>query len=685
MKHRAFGTGLLVTFLALLLLVAGGAGWFLVRPRSIEARPVNIVIISLDTCRADHLSCYGFPRETTPNIDNVAREGLLFENAISPVPMTLPAHASLLTGTIPPYHGVHGNISYRLRDSNVTLAELLREHGYTTGAVVASFVLDPQFGLAQGFDFYDARFESHPSSSNILSQRPGGEVSDVAEAWLEQHADDRFFLFVHYYDPHFPYDPPEPFASRFPPPHRYAGEVAYADRCVGRVIDKLKTLGLYDSTMIIITADHGEGQEEHGEATHGYFVYHSTTKVPLIIKLPNRTEARRIAEKVALVDVFPTLLEYVGIPAPETVHGQSLVPFFSGGHGPGGERDIFSESLMATRFGCSSLLALETPGWKYIQSSKPELYDLVQDREELNNVVGDNTGRATAMRERLRALLEESTRVTDDDSRIAMDPETLKRLETLGYVDGGMPETLEFDTDKESPADFLPFFRKIARASELLHRDPKTPFTVPTADGGTRTVSKYQAAKRICGEVLAERPDLEKAHSILGRIAHDEGLLDAAVEHFTELVRINPGSAAARNDLGNMLKAQGRIAEAVALYEKALELAEAIGDVAHSMDAALAHFASDEPVLLEARLGLGDALFRQGKTEEAGAVYREALAIKPGDARANYVVGLAASMTGKYDEAISAFQAALDINPQYEAARRELEAARRGQKTSTSR
>ena len=233
----------------------------------------HIVLISIDTCRADHLGCYGYSRKTSPNIDALAADGVLFNHAVAPVPITLPSHSSMLTGTIPPYHGVRDNSSYRLAGSNLTLAEILRENGFVTGAIVGAFVLDSQFGLNQGFGTYDDNLrkeKENMTTSHFFNERKGHEVTLIANRWLEKHRKEKFFLFIHYFDPHYPYE----LHKRFPfnsipffalPRDKYDTEIAYTDSCIGRVINKLKNLNLYDSTLLIITADHGEGLGEHSE------------------------------------------------------------------------------------------------------------------------------------------------------------------------------------------------------------------------------------------------------------------------------------------------------------------------------------------------------------------------------------------------------------------------------------
>jgi arylsulfatase A-like enzyme len=282
----------------------------------------NIVLISIDTCRADYLSCYGYERKTTPNIDSVAEGSILFENVITPIPQTLPAHCSMLTGTTPLYHGIHDNLGYQLGPSNITLAEILSENGYKTGAVIGSFVLDSQFGLKQGFDSYSDHFEDEVTTGRFI-ERKAEEVSRFGIEWLQKNYNENFFLFLHYYDPHFRYEPPEPFASSFED-NLYAGEVAYTDHCIGQVIQKLKKLGVYDSTLLIITSDHGEMLGEHGEIEHGYFIYQSAIKVPLIIKLAGQNKPQKISHLASLNDIVPTICGLLGIQPPSCIQGKDL-------------------------------------------------------------------------------------------------------------------------------------------------------------------------------------------------------------------------------------------------------------------------------------------------------------------------------------------------------------------------
>ena len=379
--------------LALLLVVVIVAGvWLLRQSGSPLADVRQIILISIDTCRADYLSCYGYKSKTTPNIDALAAEGILFENTISPVPLTLPSHSSMLTGTLPPYHAVHDNEGYQLSKSNLTLSEILGANGFVTDAIISAFVLDSRFGLDQGFHTYNDQFEEAHLAIDI-SERKGGETTGLALKWLEKQKGEKSFLFLHYYDPHFDYVPPEPFASRFAD-SPYAGEVAYTDHCIGQVLGKLKELGLYESTLIIITSDHGEMLGAHGETGHGYFIYQNAIKVPLILKLPGRSKAQRVSDVVGIIDIVPTICSMLGIGVPDHVRGQDLSPYFWGKRPAGPDRHLYCESMVPTKYDANSLLGVVSNRFKYIQTTRPELYDLIKDPAESNNLFGKQQQRA---------------------------------------------------------------------------------------------------------------------------------------------------------------------------------------------------------------------------------------------------------------------------------------------------
>ncbi len=672
-------------------------GWFALRARSSKSDRPNIVLISLDTCRADHLSCYGRFARRTPHIDAFAREGILFSNAISPMPMTLPAHSSMLTGTIPPYHGVHDNLAYRLGEHNVTIAERLRKHGYQTIAVLGAFVLDSKFGLDQGFDTYQDDWEPEIKIAGGHVERRGEQVTRLASDWLDRNSSKPFFLFVHYFDPHHPYRPPAPFNSVFAD-DLYAGEVAYTDKCVGQLLDKLKTLGLYDSSLVIIAGDHGESLGEHGEELHGYFIYHSTTKVPLIVKLPAGQDSATVLrtttvdETVSLIDIVPTILGQVGLPIPPDVQGRDLVPLAlnkddgpadgdnpaDGDQGRDEGRYIYSESMMATAYGCSSLLGVEAGRWKYIQTTRPELYDLVADPGETNNLAKQRPQEARRLQQRLRTILQETLRPTvgpadgnypadgKNEAALDMDSETLERLRQLGYTGGPAPtkghsvEHFEFETQRQDPKDFIGAFRKILSLHHYVKR------------------KDYAKVQELCAENLAEQPDVAYFHGKCARAAANDGRLREAGHHFREALRLDPDSPVWHNDLGALLILEGRLDEALVLFEKALRLvmgdtvAVSGADETANVDRTLTRPRLIASPFFNAHLNMGGVYLRQGKFAEAVEASRQAVQAKPDHAGAHSQLGDALRKLGRLDEAAEAYREALRLAPNHAKARRQL-------------
>ncbi len=453
--------------IVLILVLLGAAVWFF-RGAGSGGQIRNVLLISMDTTRADHLSCYGYKRKTTPNIDALAAEGIRCEKVISTVPLTLPAHSSIMTGTNPPYHGVHDNLDYQLPEDNITLAEILKGQGFATGAAVSTFVLDSQFNLDQGFDTYDDRFQQK-HSLGTFDERKGDETTEVAIQWLEKYKDSPFFYFLHYYDPHNTYEPPEPFATEYAG-NLYGGEIAFTDHCIGKVVDKLKELNLYDSTLIIVVGDHGELLGEHGESTHSYFIYQGAIKVPLIFKVPGRRRAKTIESNVGIIDIVPTVCSLLGIESPEEVAGTDLSPFFGKGQPPS-DRPLYCESLTPTICNANSLLGIIEGRYKYIQTTRPELYDLKKDPQESLNLFASQPQRARILQDKLSQILEDQVRKGGDDSSINLDAEAVKRLESLGYVAGGITEDFSFDQTKSDPKDLLEFYLAYSRAGYLITKE----------------------------------------------------------------------------------------------------------------------------------------------------------------------------------------------------------------------
>jgi arylsulfatase A-like enzyme len=403
-------------------------------PKGVRRSDLNVLLITLDTTRADRLGAYGFQSISTPNIDRLAREGVLFEQTASAAPLTLPAHASLFTGRFPFGHGVRDNAGFVLDPRETTLAEILKRRGYQTGAFVGSFVLASDRGLSQGFDTYRDEFRA-PHGQNVPGglRRRADQVADDAMNWLAEVGSSRFFAWMHFYDAHAPYQPLEPdnplYATR-----PYDAEIGFMDTQVGRVLDFLGRHRLLDRTIVVIIGDHGEGLGDHRETAHGVFVYESVIRVPFIIRAPfERLRARIVDDVTRSVDMMPTLLDLIGAPWPPSIDGTTLVPLMSGAV-PTLGLEAYSESLYPFyRFGWSALHALRAGRFKVVAAPRPEFYDLQQDPFEEHNVFEAQRALAEGMITRLQRI-EASASLTAGPSQSEVDPETAAKLASLGYV-----------------------------------------------------------------------------------------------------------------------------------------------------------------------------------------------------------------------------------------------------------
>ena len=613
----------IIILLLLVSLVFVGRG-FLKRVGS-QHEIRNVVLISIDTCRADYLSCYGYPRKTTPNIDAVAEEGILFENVISPVAVTLPAHASMLTGTDPIYHGIHDNHDRHLAESNTTLAEMLKDNGFATGAVISAFILDSRFGMDQGFDSYNDRFREHLTTPSGINERKGAETSRLGIEWLDKHKDEKFFLFMHYYDPHNDYQPPEPFASEYAS-NLYAGEIAYTDHCIGRVISKLKKLNLYDSTLIVITADHGEMLGEHGALTHGYFIYQGGIRVPLIFKLPGKHKSRVITKRVSLIDIAPTIYGLLGIEVPSVVQGEDLSCGFGRKKLPEKTRYLYCENLNPTRYNACSLLGIVTDRFKYIQTTRPELYDLIQDPQEKNNLVMNDPQRARILKDKLSQILKQFVYKGESDSKLQLDTEARRRLESLGYVGGGVDERFDFDQSRDDPKDLINFHKLYIRANTLI------------------CAKKFGEAEVLSKKLLSLRPNFWGGHFNMAFISQAQGNLAEAIQHLQQSIKLKPDHPESHEKLAKAFQSQGNLDEAVRHYRQALHL--------------IGHYP-------EAYYGLGSALAAQGKIDEAISQYSRALEFQPDNHFTHFDISLLLLRQGKYDQAVKHFNEALRLKPDW--------------------
>lgn len=665
-------------------------------PDSPKQKIKHVLLISMDTTRADHLSCYGFNKQTTPHIDAFAEEATRFTSTFATAPLTMPSHSSMLTGTIPPYHGVHTNYNYTLGQSNVTLAEILKENGFKTSAIVSTFVLDSKFGLDQGFDQYNDTFETTLNSIGI-NERGGGEASRLAMEWMETVRDEKFFLFLHYYDPHLKYEPPEPFASRFHD-DPYSGEIAYTDYSIGKVLKHLKTLGIYDSTLIIITGDHGEMLNEHNEQTHGYYIYDSAIHVPLMIRLPAQKSGRKVEDITSLVDIVPTVCSLLGIPALPQHKGMDLSPYLLQNGFSGPERYAYSESMTPAEFGANALLGITGREWRYLETTRPELYHRIKDPGEINNQISKAPEKALFLEQTLKQIVTDQLRESSDESRTDLDEASLQRLESLGYLAGSSnaENLFTFDRSGEDPKDFQPFYRECtavktlsleenlenARAAgvQLVEKWPGKFKAWSTLGAILFKLKEYETAAENYQQSIRLYPDQPLERITLAQCLIELKQYDDALVHLQEAGRLNTKSANCYYLMGKTLSFKGKIDEALRAYKKALrirpdfpdcytEMAKTVSgqDTAKACEY-LKKALEIAPEFVKAHLNLGILYQKQDRYQDALVHYFQALKADPAYLNTYLHIGEVLSQKGCVTESLAFFKRTAAIDPKNETA-----------------
>ncbi len=579
----------------LLVLAAAGAGgyWFINRPSRAALDDVkdnlNVLLVTVDTLRADHLGCYGYQEARTPVIDSLAKEGVRFRRAYSHQPITLPSHATIMTGAHPAYHGVHDNGLFSLPGKAETLAEALQQKGFATGAIISSYVMHRQYGLDQGFDHYDDSLSSRKSSGGAgFVEMKAGKVSDRGLAWIKDHTDHRWMLWLHYFDPHKYYQPPEKF--RKITSHPYDGEIAYADHELGRVIRYLEKSGLRDNTLIILTSDHGEGLGQHGEQTHMIFLYNTTTHVPLIFSLPGVLPAGRDTDRVAsLMDVAPTVLELLDIKPPGSMQGRSLVELLFSDPPERKEKPVLMETRSPWhQYGWSPLKAIVANGYKYVEAPRPELYNLRDDFNETEDLYEQEKGRARAMARKLSDLRKRYGRDSlSSRSRMEMDKKSQQKLASLGYVfsGGGPAEPMAMAPDPKDRKDSLErinrahtFYnagkkdRAINLMEKVVSRNPRNRRAMNRLSIWYISTGRGGKAKELLKKIVEQDPGFVEAWYNLGSVYLDMGKVEEAVKVADSLIERNPRYAKAYNLKGAALARRGKHEPAIANYEKAVEL-----------------------------------------------------------------------------------------------------------------
>ena len=679
---------------------------------SAAAAPVadHVVLVTIDTLRADHVGAYG-GSVATPHLDRLAREGALFEQAVAHVPLTRPSHVALMSGLLPTRTGVRDNVSPAPIPDVPLLAEVLGEAGFDTAAFISAVVISRASGLDRGFDLYSDRFEASPRDPRFLSsaQKRGDETLAEAIAWLESKLrgpteQPRLFLWLHLYDPHEPYEPPEPHASRYAGAP-YAGEVAWTDELIGRLDTSLTDLGASDSTLLVVTSDHGEGLGDHDELLHGFFAYESTLRVPLLIRGPGIDPGVRLERVTGLVDLYPTILDLVGLePPPEPkLSGRSVASALTDG-APAPPALLYAETLVPQlRFGWSPLRVVRDGRYKYIAAPRPELYDLATDPGELDNLADRERAVLRRLHEGLKNFPEDQEGGTDSGG--AMSPELLEKLGALGYLGGSTPAvTRHPDAD---PKDMIGEFRiandlmrrglaqlhegdfaaGVAALEQLIDRGIESSDIHRNLGRALFGVERYARAAEHFAQAAARAPGeadlwLRLAEAQL-RLGDPQAALDALRTGKTQ----DSGSVGLYREEARILRLAGRPGEAREVLEAAVELAPrdaflraALSEVHRDLgeiDAAVQRLR--EAVELDPEgasywNALGMMLGGTGELAEAERAFREAWRLDATDHRHAFNLGLAIVRQGRAAEARPFFASALALKPDFQPAREQLSA-----------
>jgi len=631
----------------------------------------NIILITLDTTRADHLPAYGYPDVKTPYLDSLANRGILFELCSTSSPLTLPSHCSMMTGLYPTYHGVRVNGNTALSGEHLTLAELLAQQGYKCGAFIGAFVLDGRWGLKQGFHHYDDQFDlkKYKQLDLALVQRPGNEVVDAALSWLEEQNENPFFAWIHLYDPHTPYEPPEPYFSEYNTGRfgLYDGEIAFTDEQVGRCVSWMEENGLEKNTIIVIMGDHGEGLGSHGELAHGYYIYDYAIQVPFLIVTPfEKFQNIRIPSQVRTIDIYPTLLEMVGIGVPEENQGESLLDMI---FHPNKNKNhyAYSESLSPNiHYGWSPLYSLRNSQYKYIDAPRAELYNLSKDPEELNNVKDKFPKIAQKFKESLDKVIEQTSSQAPKPEAANLDQETLQRLAALGYI--GAPVFKKSSKSKAEfladPKDKLHIYESIQQAGQLISHE------------------KYDQGAKILESVLQEQPLIPQAMLLLATSYIELDRKEEAKAQFDRMLKDDPESIQALIGMANLLLGEGKKEDVIALCQQTLSIDDRntqaytligevyMGENDHSLALPYLEKAVEiQPKLTRNRLNLAVCFVGLRQYDKAESDLKDILVKYPKFPLAHYHLGLLYEEQGKLAEAQKAYLKEVTLYPEHFRAR----------------
>ncbi|NUM53762.1 MAG: sulfatase-like hydrolase/transferase [Candidatus Hydrogenedentes bacterium] len=615
-------------------------------------------MITLDTTRADRLGSYGYGLARTQAFDALANDGIVCTNAVTTAPITLPAHASIMTGLLPPAHGVRDNGAYTLDADHITLAEVLKQNGYATAAFVSAIVLSRRYNLSQGFDTYDDDLwaEDEPKLF-MIRDRPAPRTAERAIHWLNDRvarSDAPFFLWVHFFDPHQPYE--SRYANRHLLPTAYDAEIAQADEGIHAIVESLRTANALDSTLIVVTADHGESLGEHGEKTHAIFVYDATVRVPLVLRYPALLpRGARYDGPVSCIDLFPTILSTIGATNVPANQGANLLPALRG-DAPPPQLPQYSESLLSeVGFGMAPLYAVRHEGKKYIRAPKPELYDLAADPREAANRFIVPTPESQRLDATLQRLIDGSVPFRKTAPTNPMDAETLETLRALGYMATERQRDTVVGMD---PKDGMALYAKLENARHAAQR------------------RDYTASETLLREILDTNPNHISARNVLGLVLMRMGKYDDAAKEYLASLETDPSQARVLHMLGVLRVRQKRFDEARTFCRRAVEIAPNLVEsmvilgftAAQNGDNAEAELWYEralkaDPTMPRAQLAFADLYFLREQYGDALAYYRKVLDTTPNHFAALLQAGLCAQRQSKPGEAIDLFQRAATLRP----------------------
>jgi len=646
-------------------------------PRAGFTKP-SVILITIDTLRADHVGCYGAWTVKTPTLDALAHDGVVFERAISQVPLTWPSHAVILTGTYPFQNGVQDFTGQPLAQQFRTVSQAFQHAGYATGAVISAFVLDRSWGLARGFDFYDDAFsaETFEKKDAGLVDRRAGESVTHAIAWLKKTPRRPFFLWLHLYDPHSPYDPPEPYRSEYRS-HLYDGEIAYADHELGNLMSWLKQNHLYDSSLIVALSDHGESLGEHGEDEHGFFVYNATVHVPLIVKPPigSGIAAGRHSEPVETTAVSPTLLQLAGVKdSVDSIYAQFQSHALFGtksGTTPTGSQvanqtakdpakdPAYSETFYPfSSFGWSPLHALESERFHFIEAPRPELYDLESDPGETRNIAAEQPAAVAVLREKMQTLLAHNPFTRQDAGAGNLSPDAQEKLRALGYFGfraAVSPESLK--QGLADPKDKLWEFNSILKAQDAFQR------------------KEDDQAEALLTEVQQKDPQIYVIPFLLGESALRRQNWERAADQLQRCLALNPNFDNAMTGLARALAKLGRADEAKSWLNKALQgnpqnyrAWYQMGLLDAGSNPAAAQSAYEKTVAIQPNFSagqreLGMLLFQQKNYAAAAPHLEKTIKLGLEDGRLHNFLGICYNRTNRTLKAVREFQRAIELDP----------------------